>query len=76
MFHACATRFDVTGNFKNFLVFRVNNAQGENVPTQDEVARRQRRSPCAESMFQSQNQKLFKISHYIESCGTCIKYQI
>jgi len=23
MFHACAARFDVTGNLKNFLVFEV-----------------------------------------------------
>jgi hypothetical protein len=26
MFHACATRFDVTENLENFLVFRVNKA--------------------------------------------------
>jgi len=24
MFHACTTRFDVTGNLENFLIFRVN----------------------------------------------------
>jgi len=33
MFHACATRFDVTGNFENFLVFRMNyKALVKNVP--------------------------------------------
>ena len=60
MFYACAVKFDVMKNLVKFWVF---GASKQGVCLIDR--------PC---LVHPENQKVFKISRHIESCGTCMKH--